>query len=204
MSKEKDANTHDWRQVLRRLDDVRWELPQDFMPGMRVPGLILADDALMDTMASDMAVQQVANVGSSADLPTSLKISEKTFAALKPVGSVASNGEGRASVDFPEVVGRYVILKWKPASAQGDAFSIAQVAAFGVSKHLGAVQGTDGKEMNDGKAMTDGKEAMYGEGGKESPGEGLDEAQAPAEGPPPALPPVPPFTFIPQLPPTSP
>lgn len=149
-----------------------------------------------DGAASD--VQQVANVGSGADLPTSLKISEKTFARLKPVGSVVSTGEGRASVDFPEVVGRYVMIKWHPARTQADAFSIAQVAAFGVSKRGSSVQGTDGKEM------TDGKEAMYGEGGKESPKEGPPEAQAPAEGPPPALPPVPPFTFIPQVPPTSP
>ena len=158
---------------------------------------VLPSLPLGDSAASD--VQQIANVGSATDLPTSLKISEKTFAGLKPVGSVVNTGEGRASVDFPEVVGRYVILKWKPASSQGDAFSIAQVAAFGVSRHLNAVQGTDGKDMTDGKAMADGKDAMYG--GKESPAEGLDE---PAEGPPPALPPVPPFTFIPQLPPTSP
>src|SRR5438034_1361446 len=52
----------DWRQILRRIDNVRWELPQDYMPGMRVPGLIFADDALMETMASDQAVEQVANV----------------------------------------------------------------------------------------------------------------------------------------------
>src|ERR671935_558383 len=52
----------DWREVLRRLDDVRWELPADYMAGMRVPGLIFADDALMETMATDQAVAQVANV----------------------------------------------------------------------------------------------------------------------------------------------
>ena len=34
----------------------------DFMAGMRVPGLIFANDALIETMATDMAVQQVANV----------------------------------------------------------------------------------------------------------------------------------------------
>jgi tRNA-splicing ligase RtcB (3'-phosphate/5'-hydroxy nucleic acid ligase) len=62
LSKDKDNLTTDWRQVLRRIDDVRWELPADFMQGMRVPGLIFADDALMATMASDQAVQQVANV----------------------------------------------------------------------------------------------------------------------------------------------
>ena len=52
----------DWRAVLRRLDAVRSELPIEFMPGMRVPGLIFADDGLMEAMATDMAVQQVANV----------------------------------------------------------------------------------------------------------------------------------------------
>src|SRR5437588_1708737 len=62
VSKDKSSTPQDWRQVLRRIDEVRWELPVDFMPGMRVPGLIFADDALMETMASDMAVQQVANV----------------------------------------------------------------------------------------------------------------------------------------------
>jgi tRNA-splicing ligase RtcB len=57
-----EKTIRDWREVLRRVDEVRWELPVDFMPGMRVPGLIFADDALMQTMVSDNAVQQVANV----------------------------------------------------------------------------------------------------------------------------------------------
>jgi hypothetical protein len=122
------------------------------------------------------------------------------FAGLKPVGSVISTGEGRASVDFPEVVGRYVMLRWHPAAAHGEAFSIAQVAAFGPTKHTGgsaeeaeSEQQIDGKEAIDGKSILDNKDI---------PAEG--PAEAPAEGPPPALPPVPPFTFIPEVPPTSP
>jgi hypothetical protein len=99
-------------------------------------------------------------------------------------------------VDFPQVVGRYVILKWHPASKQGGAFSIAQVAAFGVSKHAGGVLGVDGKEM------ADGKDALYGDSGKE--GKEFEQTDIPGEGPPPALPPVPPFTFIPEVAPTSP
>lgn len=153
---------------------------------------ILTSLPLSDETGPD--VQQVANVGSATDLPASLTISEKTLAGLKPVGSVVSTGAGRASVDFPEVAGRYVMLKWHPASAQGKAFSIAQVAAFGVSKREGSVLGPDGK------TVMDGKEVMYGGGGKEGP----QEAPEPAEAPPPLLPPVPPFSFIPQLPPTSP
>jgi hypothetical protein len=148
---------------------------------------VLPNLPLQDGAASD--VQQVANVG-SGELPSSLKISENTFAKLKPVGSVISTGEGRASVDFPETVGRYVMLKWHPASAQPGGFSIAQVAAFGISRHDNTVEGMDAK---------DGKEAYSGKEGKE-----LENPEAPAEGPPPALPPVPPFTFIPQVVPTSP
>lgn len=51
-----------WRSVLRQQDSVRWELPVDYMPGMRVPGMIYADDAMIDSMAGDMAIQQVANM----------------------------------------------------------------------------------------------------------------------------------------------
>ena len=147
------------------------------------------------TQSDEASVRQVANVSQAADLPASLKISEKAFAGLKPVGSVVSAGEGRASVNFPEVAGRYVMLTWHPASLQGEAFSIAQVAVFGVSRHGSIVQGADAK---DGKDFYDGKEAI-GEGP-----EAIGEGEVPGEGPPPALPPAPSFTFIPQVLPTSP
>ena len=47
---------------LRRLDDYRWELPQDYKPGMRVPGIIYADDEMMKSIAHDQSLEQVANV----------------------------------------------------------------------------------------------------------------------------------------------
>jgi hypothetical protein len=158
-----------------------------------------------DTAGSDQSnVQKISNPSQTPDLPSSLKISEKEFAGLKPVGLVVNTNEGRASIDFPEMTGRYVMLKWHPASAEGAPFSIAQVAAFGVSKHGSPGQGgeanqtTEGKEAMDGKQLADGKNILDN---KDIPAEGPGEAQAPAEGPPPALPPVPPFTFIPQVPP---
>jgi len=81
----------DWRAVLRRLDAVRWELPADFMPGMRVPGLIFADDVLMEAMATDMAVQQVANV---ATLPGivghSIAMPDIHWGYGFPIGGVAA------------------------------------------------------------------------------------------------------------------
>lgn len=159
-----------------------------------------------ESSSNDAAVWQIANFGQGPDLPASFKISERTFVGLKPVGSVISTGEGRASVDFPEVVGRYVMLKWHPADVQGEAFSIAQVAAFGPAKGVGrSAQGVEGDRRIDGKAAIDGKEAIDGKGildNKDIPAEG--PAEAPAEGPPPSLPLVPSFTFIPEVPPTSP
>ena len=37
-----------WLKILKQIDDNRWELPQDYKPGMRVPGLIFADEAMLD------------------------------------------------------------------------------------------------------------------------------------------------------------
>lgn len=159
------------------------------------------------------AVQQIANVPQTADLPSTLKLSDKAFAGLKSVGSVVSTKNGRASVDFPATQGRYVMLKWHPASLSGEGFSVAQVAAFGTSLHNRTARGAgrsqvarEGDESNiDSKDVSDGKSILDN---KDIPAEGPAEAQPPGEGPPPALPEVPPFTFIPQnvpsVPPTSP
>jgi tRNA-splicing ligase RtcB len=56
------TKTRDWRTTLQRRDAVRWELPKTYKPGMHVPGLIYADDALMEVLANDESVEQVANV----------------------------------------------------------------------------------------------------------------------------------------------
>lgn len=140
-----------------------------------------------DSASRNSDMQPVANVSQPATLSASLNLSQTTLASLKPVGSVVSTGEGRAAVDFPQVTGRYVMLKWHPASASKTPFSIAQVAAFGPRKRT-FVAARDAKE---GKAILDNKQI---------PAEG-PEAAAPEEGPAPGLPPVPPFTFIPQVPP---
>ncbi len=170
-------------------------------------------DKPANTGATDgSAMQQIANVTQTADLLGSIKLSEAAFSRLKAVGSVVSTSKGRASVDFPATTGRYVMLKWHPASVQGEAFSVAQVAAFGTSLHnrnarnAGPGQVTNENNFSDGKDFADGKTILDN---KDIPAEGPGaEAEAPAEGPPPALPDVPPFTFIPQgvpqVPPTSP
>ena len=57
---------------LKRLDENRWEIPQDYKPGMRVPGIVYADEALMRSIREDQALEQVANV---ACLPGIVKAS---------------------------------------------------------------------------------------------------------------------------------
>lgn len=47
---------------IRRLDKYIWEIPKDSQPGMRVPGRIYADDALIEKMRTDATLQQCANV----------------------------------------------------------------------------------------------------------------------------------------------
>jgi tRNA-splicing ligase RtcB len=85
------STAQDWRRVLRRLDPVRWELPVDYKAGMRVPGLIFADDALMEAMATDMAIEQVANV---ATLPGivghSIAMPDIHWGYGFPIGGVAA------------------------------------------------------------------------------------------------------------------
>ena len=48
--------------ILNKLDDYRWEIPVDYKPGMRVPGIIYADAKMLEQIRNDNAVEQVANV----------------------------------------------------------------------------------------------------------------------------------------------
>jgi len=51
-----------WQKVLRKIDDRSWELPRSYKEGMRVPGIVYADDTLMEAILGDQALEQVANV----------------------------------------------------------------------------------------------------------------------------------------------
>jgi len=47
---------------LRKITDYLWEIPQKYKPGMRVPGLVIADEVLIGKMKEDLTLEQVANV----------------------------------------------------------------------------------------------------------------------------------------------
>ena len=91
----------DWTKILVKLDDYRWELPQDYSPGMRVPGLIFADDGMMEQIKEDQCVEQVANV---AHLPgivgRSIAMPDIHWGYGFPIGGVAAtrvDGDGVVS-----------------------------------------------------------------------------------------------------------
>ena len=80
-----------WFKTLKQIDDYRWELSVDFKPGMRVPALIFADDAMLKAMAEDQAIEQAANV---AFLPgvlgRSLAMPDIHWGYGFPIGGVAA------------------------------------------------------------------------------------------------------------------
>src|SRR5580693_7090590 len=47
---------------LERVNEYLWRIPKSYKSGMRVDGLIYADDALIDLIRKDQAAEQVANV----------------------------------------------------------------------------------------------------------------------------------------------
>src|SRR5215467_15252958 len=76
---------------LERVDPYRWRIPQRYNAEMRVPGMVYADDELIEQILEDNALQQVANV---ATLPGvvgySLAMPDFHWGYGFPVGGVAA------------------------------------------------------------------------------------------------------------------
>lgn len=51
-----------WKDVFQKIDDYRYKIPKSFKGGMRVDGLIYADEAMLQLIYSENAHLQVANV----------------------------------------------------------------------------------------------------------------------------------------------
>ena len=77
--------------VLKKIDKYRWELPITYKKGMRVPGMVYADEFLLKHIIEDKALDQVANV---AFLPGivgySLAMPDIHWGYGFPVGGVAA------------------------------------------------------------------------------------------------------------------
>ncbi|MBU0710194.1 MAG: RtcB family protein [Candidatus Omnitrophica bacterium] len=51
-----------WQGPIEKIDDFHWRIPKTYKPGMRVPGIIIADEKLLKDIRHDKAAEQVANV----------------------------------------------------------------------------------------------------------------------------------------------
>lgn len=91
---------------LKKLGDNAWELPQFYKDGMRVPGMIFSDEALLQTVNQDQALEQVANV---AFLPGivgySLAMPDIHWGYGFPIGGVAATAVEQGGVVSPGGVG---------------------------------------------------------------------------------------------------
>jgi tRNA-splicing ligase RtcB len=92
--------------ALERLDDVRWRIRRDERRGMRVDGVVFANDALAAAIRDDQALTQVANV---ATLPgivgASLAMPDVHWGYGFPVGGVAATQVEGGGVISPGGIG---------------------------------------------------------------------------------------------------
>jgi hypothetical protein len=150
----------------------------------------------------DFYVLQSLPAGSRDDVAGVVKLEDSAFTSLRRVGSAIDNGtHGRASIEISATSGRYLMLQWIPAAHSDSPFTIAEVSAVGTGggpllASSGRFLGPQPQEQSvtvDAKDIPDVKDVYES---KDIP------AEAPAP-PPPALPDLPPFTFIPIVVPVS-
>jgi len=95
-----------WQGPLEKIDDYRWRIPKSYKPGMRVPGIIYADEKLLKDIRHDKAAEQVANV---AFLPgivnASLAMPDIHWGYGFSIGGVAATDPENGGVISPGGVG---------------------------------------------------------------------------------------------------
>lgn len=95
-----------WHGPIEKIDDYRWRIPKSYNPGMRVDGIIYADEQLMKNIRNDQAAEQVANV---AFLPgivnASLAMPDIHWGYGFPIGGVAATDIEAGGVISPGGVG---------------------------------------------------------------------------------------------------
>ena len=92
--------------TLEKIDNYRWRIPKTYKPGMRVPGIVYADEKLLKDIYKDKALEQVANV---AFLPgivnASLAMPDIHWGYGFPIGGVAATDIEEGGVVSPGGVG---------------------------------------------------------------------------------------------------
>ncbi len=79
--------------ILERIDDYRWRLPPEYKKGMRVPGIIYADEAMVSHIRREEVMDQVANVAMLPGIVDfSLAMPDIHWGYGFPIGGVAAMG----------------------------------------------------------------------------------------------------------------
>jgi tRNA-splicing ligase RtcB len=80
-----------WTGQLNKIDDYRWEIPKSYKPGMRVPGLVYADAAMLASIKEEQSLEQVANVAFLPGIVSrSLAMPDIHWGYGFPIGGVAA------------------------------------------------------------------------------------------------------------------
>jgi tRNA-splicing ligase RtcB len=92
--------------VLKKIDDYRWMVPQNYKPGMKVPGIIYAKESMIKEIEKDQSIEQVAN---AATLPgivkASLAMPDIHYGYGLPIGGVVATDISQEGVITPGGVG---------------------------------------------------------------------------------------------------
>jgi tRNA-splicing ligase RtcB (3'-phosphate/5'-hydroxy nucleic acid ligase) len=91
---------------LEKIDEFRWRIPRTYVPGMRVDGLIYADEDMIPSIINDNAPQQVAN---AAHLPGIVRFSmampDIHWGYGLPIGGVIATDIDNGGIITPGGVG---------------------------------------------------------------------------------------------------
>jgi len=80
-----------WKEIVKKIDDYRWEIPTSYKDGMSVPGRIFASEAMLDHIWEEHAFDQVANVAFLPGIVNySLAMPDIHWGYGFPIGGVAA------------------------------------------------------------------------------------------------------------------
>src|SRR5713226_8737076 len=148
---------------LERIDNNRWLIPKRYNPEMRVPGMVYADDQLIEQIREDNSLQQVANVATLPGIVNySLAMPDIHWGYGFPVGGVAAF-DTEDGVISPGGIGydlncglRLIRTNLEEAqvrqqlSALVDALVVAVPSGVGVSGHYKVGMGEIDTVLKDG------------------------------------------------------
>ncbi|MBI2447775.1 MAG: RtcB family protein, partial [Candidatus Omnitrophica bacterium] len=95
-----------WQGKLEKIDDYHWRVPKSHKQGMRVDGIIYADEKLLADIKKDKSIEQVANVATLPGIVKhSLAMPDIHWGYGFPIGGVAATDPEEGGVISPGGVG---------------------------------------------------------------------------------------------------